>query len=313
MNRQFDLNDLRVFHVVAQKASFSAAADFLAVSPAYVSKRIQLLESALDAPLLFRSTRRVALTEAGERLYRRAQQLLDDVDQLVDDVSGVRHAPRGMVRISSSFGFGRQVVAPLLARFVESHPGLNVRLDLFDRIVDVAAEGYDLDIRVGDAIAPHLIARRLATNHRILCASPAYLRARGVPQSVAELQTHECLCIKERDHPFGMWRFVVDGEHACVRVSGALASNDGEAAVQWAQAGRGIVLRSIWNVRPYLDDGRLVQVLPDVTQAADVWAVYPSRLATSARVKACVEFLEAAFDGVDWAASSGARKTAVQR
>ncbi|MDR5821719.1 LysR family transcriptional regulator [Caballeronia sp. LZ043] len=300
MNRHVDLNDLRVFHVVAQKSSFAAAADFLSVSPAYVSKRIQLLESALDAPLLFRSTRRVALTEAGERLYRRAQKLLDDADQLLDDVSGVKHAPRGMLRISSSFGFGRRVVAPVLARFIETHPQLNMRLDLFDRIVDVAAEGYDLDIRVGNDIAPHLIARRLATNHRILCAAPEYLRARGTPRSIGELQAHECLCIKERDHPFGVWRFVVNGEDMRVRVSGALASNDGEAAVQWALAGRGVMLRSIWNVRTYLDDGRLIQILPEVTQPADVFAVYPSRLATSARVKACVEFLEGAFGGGGW-------------
>jgi LysR family transcriptional activator of dmlA len=300
LNRHVDLNDLRVFHVVAQKASFAAAADFLSVSPAYVSKRIRLLESALDAPLLFRSTRRVAMTEAGERLYRRAQQLLDDADQLIEDVSGVKRAPRGMLRISSSFGFGRRVVAPVLARFVERHPQLNVRLDLFDRIVDVAAEGYDLDIRVGNDIAPHLIARRLATNHRILCASPDYLRARGVPQGIDDLQAHECLCIKERDHPFGVWRFVVKGEDVRAKVSGTLASNDGEAAVQWALAGRGVMLRSIWNVRPYLDDGRLVQVLPDVKQPADVFAVYPARLATSARVKACVEFLEAEFEGWAW-------------
>lgn len=300
MNRHVDLNDLRVFHVVAQKSSFAAAADFLAVSPAYVSKRIQLLESALDAPLLFRSTRRVAMTEAGERLYRRAQQLLDDADQLIDDVSGVKRAPRGMLRISSSFGFGRRVVAPVLARFIETHPQLNVRLDLFDRIVDVAAEGYDLDIRVGNDIAPHLIARRLATNHRILCASPGYLRARGRPESIEALQTHECLCIKERDHPFGVWRFAVNGAEVRVKVSGALASNDGEAAVQWALAGRGIMLRSIWNVRSYLDDGRLIQVLPEVTQPADIFAVYPARLATSARVKACVEFLESEFERGAW-------------
>ncbi|SAK98811.1 LysR family transcriptional regulator [Caballeronia temeraria] len=300
MNRHVDLNDLRVFHVVAQKASFAAAADFLVVSPAYVSKRIQLLESALDAPLLFRSTRRVAMTEAGERLFRRAQQLLDEADRLIDDVCGVRHAPRGMLRISSSFGFGRRVVAPVLARFIETHSQLNVRLDLFDRIVDVAAEGYDLDIRVGNEIAPHLIARRLATNHRILCASPDYLRARSTPGSIADLQTHECLCIKERDHPFGVWRFVVDGEDVRAKVSGALASNDGEAAVQWALAGRGIMLRSIWNVRSYLDDGSLIQVLPHVTQPADVFAVYPLRLATSARVKACVEFLESEFSSGAW-------------
>lgn len=304
MNPRVDLNDLRVFHIVAQKASFAAAADALSVSAAYVSKRIRMLETALDAPLLYRSTRRVAMTEAGERLYRWAEKVLDDMDQLVDDVSGVKRTPRGMLRISSSFGFGRHVVAPVLARFIEAHPQLDLRLDLFDRLVDVAAEGYDLDIRIGDDIAPHLIARRLATNHRILCASPDYLRAKGVPQSLADLQAHACLCIKERDHPFGVWRFADGGEDVRVKVRGPLASNDGEVAVQWALAGRGVILRSIWNVRPYLDDGRLVQILPHATQPADVWAVYPSRLATSARIKACVEFLAAEFANADWAGTA---------
>lgn len=295
MNKSPNLDDLRVFCTVARKASFSAAADTLSVSAAYVSKRVKLLEADLGTRLFHRSTRRVAITEAGERVYAWAEKILDDVDRLVEDVSTTRRVPRGTLRVSSSFGFGRHVVAPALARLTERYPQLSVRLDLFDRIVDVAGEGFDLDIRIGDDIASHLIAKRLASNHRVLCAAPAYLKRHGTPRQLADLASHQCLAIKERDHPFGIWRLTERGETVSVKVTGPLSTNHGEVAVQWALAGRGIVLRSIWDVRALLDSGALVQVLPGVTQPANVWAVYPARLASSAKVRVCVDFLADEF------------------
>ncbi|AUT64404.1 LysR substrate-binding domain-containing protein [Paraburkholderia terrae] len=295
MNKSPNLDDLRVFCTVARKASFSAAADALSVSAAYVSKRVNMLEADLGTRLFHRSTRRVAITEAGERVYAWAEKILDDVDRLVEDVSTTRRVPRGTLRISSSFGFGRHVVAPALARLTERYPQLSVRLDLFDRIVDVAGEGFDLDIRIGDDIAPHLIAKRLAENHRVLCASPEYLKRHGTPRQLADLGTHHCLAIKERDHPFGIWRLTERGETVSVKVTGPLSTNHGEVAVQWALAARGIVLRSMWDVRALLDSGALVQVLPGVTQPANVWAVYPARLASSAKVRVCVDFLADEF------------------
>jgi len=295
VNKSPNLDDLRVFCTVARKASFSAAADALSVSAAYVSKRVNMLEADLGTRLFHRSTRRVAITEAGERVYAWAEKILDDVDRLVEDVSTTRRVPRGTLRISSSFGFGRHVVAPALARLTERYPQLSVRLDLFDRIVDVAGEGFDLDIRIGDDIAPHLIAKRLAENHRVLCASPEYLKRHGTPRQLAELGTHQCLAIKERDHPFGIWRLTERGETVSVKVTGPLSTNHGEVAVQWALAARGIVLRSMWDVRALLDSGALVQVLPGVTQPANVWAVYPARLASSAKVRVCVDFLADEF------------------
>ena len=295
MNKSPNLDDLRVFCTVARKASFSAAADALSVSAAYVSKRVNMLEADLGTRLFHRSTRRVAITEAGERVYAWAEKILDDVDRLVEDVSTTRRVPRGTLRISSSFGFGRHVVAPALVRLTERYPQLSVRLDLFDRIVDVAGEGFDLDIRIGDDIAPHLIAKRLAENHRVLCASPDYLKRHGTPRQLADLGTHQCLAIKERDHPFGIWRLTERGETVSVKVTGPLSTNHGEVAVQWALAARGIVLRSMWDVRALLDSGVLVQVLPGVTQPANVWAVYPARLASSAKVRVCVDFLADEF------------------
>jgi LysR family transcriptional activator of dmlA len=295
VNNTPNLDDLKVFCAVARKLSFSAAAESLEVSAAYVSKRVNVLEADLGTRLFHRSTRRVAITEAGERVYMWAEKILDDMHQLVEDVSTTRRVPRGTLRISSSFGFGRHVVAPALARFNALHPQLGVRLDLFDRIVDVAGEGFDLDIRIGDDIASQLIARRLAENHRVLCASPAYLAQHGAPRQLADLSTHACLVIKERDHPFGVWRLTVRGETVSIKVRGPLSTNHGEVAVQWALAGRGIVLRSLWDARPLLESGALVQVLPEATQPANVWAVYPARVASSAKVRVCVDFLAEEF------------------
>ncbi len=285
--------DLRVFTVVARRASFSAAAQELGVSPAYVTKRIRLLEQALGTPLLLRTTRRVSVTEAGERVYRHAQQVLDELDLLVQAVGQARELPRGLLRVCSSFGFGRRVVAPALSALAEAHPALAVRFEVLDRLVDPAAEGYDLDVRVGDDIAPHLIAHRLMDNHRVLCAAPAYLaRAGGAPRSPQDLAQHACLVIKERDHPFGVWRLQgPGGASATAKVTGPLSTNHGEVGVQWALDGRGIVLRSVWDVGDALRDGRLQQVLPGWHQAASVWAVTPQRLAESAKVRVAVGFL----------------------
>ncbi|MDD0814565.1 LysR substrate-binding domain-containing protein [Curvibacter sp. HBC28] len=299
MNSLPDNEDLRVFTVVVRKSSFAAAAEELGSSPAYVSKRIRLLEQVLGVRLLHRTTRRVAVTEDGERVFHWAQRVLDDVDHLMQEVAVTRQTPRGSLRISSSFGFGRQVVAPLVSQLVERYPGLQVRFEVFDRLVDVASEGFDLDVRVGDDIAPHLIARRLADNHRILCAAPAYLQRRGTPRHLQDLSQHDCLVIKERDHPFGVWRLHAGAQEDTVKVTGPLSSNHGEIVVRWALDGRGVLLRSIWDVAPWLQSGELVQVLPEWRQEANIWAVYPSRLSNSAKVRVCVEFLQAQLAPLD--------------
>ena len=285
--------DLRVLLTVVRRASFAAAAQELGTSPAYVSKRIRVLEEGLAVKLLHRTTRRVAVTAEGERVFQWAQRILDDIDHLVQEVCTTQGQARGLLRISSSFGFGRNVVAPAVSQLVTQHPGLQVRLEVFDRIVDVAAEGFDLDVRVGDDIAPHLIARKLAANHRVLCAAPAYVQRRGVPRSVDELPAHDCLVIKERDHPFGVWKLRSAGEERSLKVTGPLSSNNGEMATQWALDGHGILLRSIWDVRAELQSGRLQHILPQWQQEANVWAVYPSRLGRSAKVRVAVEFLQA--------------------
>ena len=292
MNNLLQNEDLRVFVTVVRKGSFAAAAEELGMSPAYVSKRIGVLEGILGVRLFQRTTRRVVITGDGEQVYARAQTILENLDDLVDEVSERRRAPSGMLRICSSFGFGRNVVAPAIARLAAAYPGLQIRFEVFDRLVDTVAEGFDLDVRVGDEIAPQLIARRLRPNGRILCAAPAYLARHGTPKNLQDLAGHQCLPIKERDHPFGVWRLRGKNGEETVKVSGALSTNHGEIALRWALDGAGIVLRSRWDAQPYLDAGTLAVVLPEYTQEANVWAVYPQRLAGSAKLRVCVEFLD---------------------
>jgi LysR family transcriptional activator of dmlA len=287
--------DLRVFLMVIRKSSFAAAADELGLSPAYVSKRIQILESTLGTRLLHRTSRRIALTDDGERVQRWALRILDDFLQLHNELADAHATPSGHLHLCSSFGFGRNHVAPAISRLAEAYPGLEIRLDLFDRAVDIVNKGFDLEIRVGNDIPGQHIGRQLVSNRRVLCAAPEYLQQRGTPETLVELEQHDCLVIKERDNAFGVWNLQYGAEVESVRVRGPLSSNNGEIVLQWAVDGRGVLLRSLWDVRPLLEQGRLVHVLPAYSQPANVWAVYPMRLAYSGKLRACVEFLEQHF------------------
>ncbi|EKG38599.1 LysR substrate-binding domain-containing protein [Pseudomonas syringae] len=291
MNKYPSLDDLNVFVHVARRSSFVGAADELGMSAAYVSKRIRLLEQGMGVVLLHRSTRQVSITEDGERVYEWARGMLDSVQQLGEEVAALHGEPSGLLRVVSSQGFGRRFVAPALSELAARYPKLDIRLDIQDRLVDLIEEGVDLDIRVGNEIAPHLRARHLASNWRVLCASPGYLNLHGTPLNLGEMANHDCLVIKERDRPFGIWHLNGPQGAETVKVTGSLSTNHGEIARQWCLDGRGVLLRSLWDVRTDLAEGRLVQVLPDYRQDADIWAVHTSPLMSSAKVRVTVEFL----------------------
>ena len=287
--------DLKVFIAVARTASFVSAAEALGLSATTVSKRIRILEATLGTKLLHRTTRRVTVTQEGERTYALAERILGDMDLLLDELSVARRAPRGLLRVCSSFGFGRNYVAGPLGEMITKYPALNIRLEVFDRLVDLGAEGFDLDVRVGNEIAPRHIATHLASNHRILCAAPSYIARRGLPKNAGDLASHDCLVIKERDHPFGTWSFKEGDKERMVKVTGPLASNNGEIVRRWAIEGRGIILRSVWDLAPHLHTGELVHILPAIRQEANIWAVHPQRLSTSVKIRVCVEFLQLHF------------------
>jgi LysR family transcriptional activator of dmlA len=243
--------------------------------------------------LLHRTTRRVTVSEEGERVYQWAQQIFETLQRMGDDLNAGQREPAGQLRIASSLGLGRRFVAPALSELAARYPRLDIRLDVHDRLVDLIAEGVDLDIRVGNVIAPHLIGAAAQPPGAVRGAG--YLAERGTPRVLADLASHDCLVIKERDHPFGLWHLEGPQGEESVRVTGALSSNHGEVAHQWCLDGRGILLRSWWDVHDSIEDGRLVQVLPDYQQAADIWAVYTAPLAGSAKVRVAVEFFRQYF------------------
>jgi LysR family transcriptional activator of dmlA len=297
VNIRPQLDDLRLFCTVVRQRSFAASARELGISKAVVSKRIALLEAAMQTRLLHRTTRSVALTGPGEIVHQWAQRILDDVEQMGEALSEEQAAPNGLLRLCSSTGFGRNRLAPALSALARRYPALEIQVELLDRPVDLVGEGFQLDIRVGSVSEGSVMTRRIARNQRILCAAPAYLAESGMPACLADLNSHRCIAIRERDQEFGRWILRGPQGIETVRVGGPLSANNGEMVRQWAIDGHGIILRSQWDVEPEIAAGRLLRVLPDYAQEADVWAVYPSRLSTSARLRVCVEFLEAWFAG----------------
>jgi LysR family transcriptional activator of dmlA len=286
------LDDLRLFCAIVRHKSLAATARTHGVSNAYVSKRLGILEETMGARLLHRTTRAIALTEQGQVVHGWALRILEDVEQMAEAVSTEQMAPSGLLRICTSSGFGRNRVSPALSALALRYPALEIQLELLDRAVDLIGEDFHLDIRVGQAHEPHLISRRIARNARVLCAAPAYLERHGVPAVLAELAAHRCIVIRERHEEFGRWTLQGPRGPETVKVGGPLSASNGEVVHQWALDGHGIILRSLWDVGPALERGTLVRVLPDYEQPADVWAIFPSRLSTSAKLRVCVEFLE---------------------
>lgn len=295
MNIKPQLDDLRLFCVVVRNRSFAETARELGISKAVVSKRIALLEGAVQERLFHRTTRNVSLTAQGEIVHQWAQRILEDVDLMGEAISREKAAPSGLLRICSSTGFGRSRLAPALSEMARQFPQLEIQVELLDRPVDLVDEGFQLDIRIGQVREGNVIKRRIARNRRVLCAAPAYLERFGVPRCLEDLKAHRCIPIRERDQDFGRWELEGPDGLAAIKVSGPLSANNGEIVRQWAIDGHGIILRSTWDISREIEAGTLVPVLPQYFQPADVWAVYPSRLSVSAKLKVCVEFLEQWF------------------
>ena len=271
----------------------------MGVSNAFVSKRVAALEAALKVKLLHRTTRQVSLTEHGEAVLQSAQRILDEVDRMSEEVSNTRVEVSGKLRLCTSSGFGRNRLAAAISAFARQYPRIELQLELLDRPVDLVGEGFQLDIRVGTVSDPNLIARKIADNARVICAAPAYLAQWGTPTELAQLAHHRCIEIRERDRDFAVWKLQGPNGIETVRVNGPLSASNGEVVHQWAIDGHGIILRSAWDVAPSIRNGRLVRILPEYEQKAHVWAVYPARLSSSAKVRIFVEFLE------QWLAEQG--------
>jgi len=198
--------------------------------------------------------------------------------------------------VNASLGFGRTTIAPLVSTFAQRYPQVEVQLDVTDRPVDLVAEGIDLAIRFGELPDQRLVARRMMSNRRLLCASPRYLERHGMPASLADLASHRCIVHRQNDEAHGVWRLEHEGRAVSVKVQGALSSNDGDIVLGWALDGHGILVRSEWDLAKYVDSGRLRIVLPGYAQPeADLFVVYPNKRRQSARARAFIDFLVAHF------------------
>ena len=291
-----DAPDLAFFSLLARQPSLAATAQAIGVTPPAVSRRLAALEKRLGVRLLNRTTRRLSLAPEGERYLDDGEQILRDIENLERSLSESRDTPRGLLRINASFGFGRRHLAPLISDFVKTWPNVEIILQLSDRPLDLTEHALDIGIRFGMPPDSRILARKIATNRRLLCASPDYLAQHGVPLEPRDLLAHRCIVIRENDRAFNNWQLTDGKQQTMVKVRSPLAVNHGEIAVDWALAGHGIVLRSEWDIAADLRRGDLVRVLaPWVGASADIHAVYPTRHHLSAKVRVFLDFLAARF------------------
>ncbi|WP_454905856.1 LysR family transcriptional regulator [Variovorax gossypii] len=292
--------DLGFFSALAACGSLSAAARELGISTPAVSKRLSLMETRLGVTLVNRTTRRMSLTPEGELYVAHARRILGEIDDMAQLLGGAKGEAQGLLRVNATLGFGRSHVAPLISKFVRKHPQVEVQLQLSVNPPPLTDDAFDVCVRFGAPPEARVIARRIASNRRLLCASPAYLARAGQPRVPNDLAHHRCIGIRQGDEAYGMWRLSTGRGAAqrteAVKTRGALSTNDGEIAVNWALDGHGILMRAEWDIARYLRSGRLVQVLANYrTPDADIYAVYPQRHQLSARVRTFVDFIAAAL------------------
>lgn len=286
-----------IFVAVVESGGFSAAARMLGVSTSAVSKRIGQLEQHLGVRLLHRTTRKLSLTEAGERYFEHAAQALTAAGQAEDAVTELQGEPQGKLKISSPMSFGRLHVAPLIPIFMKRYPKILIDLVMDDRNIDLVAEGFDLAIRSGDMPASTLIARKLAPLRQVLCASPDYIDRYGMPVTPSELSERNCILFSYSGDA-NEWTLNKDGKSETVLVSGSYRVNNSEALIVALREGIGIGRLPTFVAGPDLREGNLVRILesyhiPDHT----FYAVFPERQFLPAKVRAFLDFSINYFGG----------------
>ena len=310
-----DRGDLELVMAVRDMGSMAAAAAALGLAPPAVTKRLATLEAKLGQRLFQRTTRRISLTTEGEAVCVRAVALLQGFRDLEADLQERHKQPTGRIRLASTFGFGRVWLGPALARFQERHPNVDIQLQLTERLPDLAAEGFDGAIWLWSVQGPpaaQWVSRRLAPNQRVLVASPAYLKKHDMPATVEALADHACLIVRENSsstgQPFDVWQLKkdrnkrdTDSGEARIRVKGPLSSNSGELVRDWCLDGRGIMLRSLWDISTQLANGKLVRVLPAWSMPdADIHWVAPYRPDAPRRIRLLIDFLLLQFATEPW-------------
>lgn len=290
------LQQVAAFAETAKHGSFAAAARETGSAPSTLAKAVARLEQGLGVKLFHRTTRQVSLTPDGERLYRRCQRLLAEVEELHAEASGVRDAVSGTLRLDLPIVLGRRFLLPVLAQLSRTHPGLALDVRLQDAYVDLVKEGIDVAVRVGELKDSTLVARRFGTQAMVLVASPAYVEARGRPKRLDQLAAHDALLFRmPSSGKDRAWQFRQQGHPVELQPASRVRLNDGEGLVEAAKLGLGVAQLPDYFVREELARGELVELLPNHRPAPlPISIVYPGARLVPQRVKVLLEALEQA-------------------
>lgn len=293
---------IQVFLKVAATGSLTAAARAMSMSPTMATKHVDALEERLGVKLLYRTTRKVGLTEAGRRFLEGAERIVSELEELETTTSTDSFTVKGVLRVSLPVSFGIREVAPLMHEFSQLHPQLTVDLGLSDRVVDLIEEGWDMAIRIGRLTSSNLMARRLAPCKTIVCAAPAYIERHGTPADILELKKHKCLGYTlSRALGAESWSF---GKTAniTVPINCSLRANNGDALVAAAIRGQGITYQPTFMVADAIAAGALVPITfkEGPLEIHDIFAVYPPNKSPPAKVRALIDFLVTRFSQPSW-------------
>lgn len=282
-----DLADVALFRAIASSGSLAAAGRQMGLAPMAVSRRLAGLEAELGVRLIHRTTRALSLTAEGEAFLPHANSLIETQEAALDAIGPDAAGLSGTLKLTAPNRIGRSILVPILSELIAANPSLRVELSLSDGLVDIAAAGMDLAIRVSPLESSELIAARLADNPRILCAAPGYLGRFGAPRRLADLARHACLGLQAMDG----WPFEIDGETRSLRVHGPFSTNSVEAVLAACLEGTGIALISYWDVWQHLERGELIRIrLADaVPDELGIWAVFPTRRHMPQRVRALID------------------------
>lgn len=294
-----NLNSVVVFARVAETRSFTAAAQRLGLTSSAVSKAVSRLEKELGVRLLNRSTRVVTLTGDGIGFFEHCRQILAAVEDAERSITLSKGTPHGRLRLKMPVGFGRRVVVPALRRLTQKHPGLVVDAELSDRVADLAYEGFDAAIQIGQVSDERLVARTLCRLRFTALASPDYLARHGEPTTPDDLDRHECLgYVSPLTGGYRPWDFSRNGQRFSRRVSGRLNVNNADSLLEAAIAGLGIAMISDFIAAEAVGAGQLKPILTDyVAPGPKVYIVYPPSRTMSLKLRTVIDFLEEAISG----------------
>ncbi|MGO2996729.1 MAG: LysR family transcriptional regulator [Moraxellaceae bacterium] len=275
------------FVCVAEYESFTRAAKVLGISTAQVSRQISALEQRLKIKLLYRTTRKVSLTEEGRVFYQHCRSVLDGLDAAEQAVSSLQSKPQGRIKLTAPVTYGEQQLLPLINDFMVQYRDIEVTAFLSNQKIDLIEGGYDLAIRIGKLRDSTMMAKKLSLRTNFVCATPAYLNQYGVPRTLDDLSQHNCL-LGTRDY----WHFVEDGTEKNLRVSGTIQCNSGYSLVDAALKGLGIVQLPDYYVQKHLASGALVSLLDDYREPKEsIWALYPHNRQLSPKIRLLVDYL----------------------